>query len=196
MKNNKINSWLFIGMITIGSLATSTALAGNIEGKSIDENRLSTRKEYKDMKATLNRISDDQKRIDFHKAALKTNKQNGLVIESHMSKKELLKAKADLRRDKKFLKIDRKDLKNDQKVAIKAKRKAVCEDKKNLRSAKSELRKDLRQGNVSELDGDVEQIQIYTKVVESHQQESAKLEDDVDDFFALLDEEIDTTFNA
>jgi hypothetical protein len=196
MKNNIRKNWLLIGMITIGTLASANAFAGKGDKKTLEDSKFTSRKEYKDMKATLSRIDDDQARIAFHKEAYKLNKKNGLKIESHMSLKEVRKAKADLKRDKKFLRIDRRDLKKDQKVALNEKCKAIRSNKKELRAAKRELRKDLRKDNTADIQQDVKQIERLSNALEAEKKETAQLYQDVDVFFASLDDEIKDTLKA
>jgi hypothetical protein len=111
-----------------------------------------------------------------------------------MSKKELRKAKADLRHDKKYLKIDRKDLKSDQKVAIKEQKKDIRAVKKELRKAKWELQKDLWFGNSTEIELDADHVTFLSEKLEKEKNETLALENDVDEFFAYLDDEIDATF--
>lgn len=142
------------------------------------------------MKATMSRIERDRERIAFHKAEFKKNKEAGLVIESHMSKKELRKAQADLKRDKKYLRIDKCDLQADQSTAIhqaNSERKAV---KKELRLAKKELRKDVRQGNTADLKADAALVETLTLKKELKTRQAEALKDDVYAFFIYLDDEI------
>jgi len=179
-----------IGTMVAGLLATTPSFAANEEG-SIKGNRFLHRKEYRDMKASMSRIEKDRERIAFHKEAFKNNKEAGLVIESHMSKKEIRKAQADLKRDKKYLRIDRRDLQSDQCVAIKQAKLEEKAAKKELCAAKKELRKDNRQGNTADLKGDVALIETLELKKELKAQQSEALKDDVYAFFVYLDEEID-----
>lgn len=189
MEKMKLKNLFLIGMITTGLMAATPSFAGNTEG-SIEGNRFLHRKEYKDMKATMSRIEKDRERIAFHKAEFKKNKEADLVIESHMSKKELRKAKADLKRDKKYLRIDKRDLQSDQNEAIRQSNEDRREVKKELRSAKKELRKDTRQGNTADLKKDVAQIEYLTLKKELKTKQSEALKDDVYAFFIYLDDEI------
>jgi hypothetical protein len=189
MEKMKIRNLFAIGTIVMGMIATTPSFAGNTEG-SIDGNRYLNRKEYKDMKATMTRIERDQERIAFHKAEFKKNREAGLVIESHMSKKEIRKAQADLKRDKKYLRIDKCDLQADQATAVhqaNVERNAVA---KELRVAKKELRKDVRQGNTTELKADAALVETLTLKKELKTQQSEALKDDVYAFFIYLDDEI------
>lgn len=179
-----------IGMMITGLLATTPSFAAHEEG-SIKGNRFLNRKEYKEMKASMSRIERDQQRIAFYKAELKKNKEADLAVASHMSKKELLKAKADLKRDKKYLRIDKCDLQADQYTAIhqaNLERKAA---KKELCAAKKELRKDTRQGNVADLKEDVALVETLTLKKELKEKQAEALKDDVYAFFMYLDDEID-----
>src|SRR5690606_684611 len=142
------------------------------------------RKEYKDMKHTLSNIENDKIRIEFYKAELKANRKADLAIPTHMSKKELRKAKADLRRDKKYLKIDRKDLKSDQNVAICDAKKAERSTKQDLRQAKRELRRDLMFNRTEELTADVQAVQRLESKLEQQENQTAWIKEDADEFFA------------
>lgn len=197
MKNLKARNLLLIGLISTGLFGfESTSFAFGKKDKSptsIDGNRLENRKEYKDMKKTLANIENDQIRIEFYKAELKANKDANLAIQTHMSRKELRKAKADLQRDKKYLKIDRRDLKADQQVAICDAKKSERTTKKELRQAKSDLRRDLMFNRTDELTADVEAIQNLEAKLEKQENHTAWIKEDVDEFFAYLDEEIDET---
>lgn len=197
MKNLKARNLLLIGLISTGLFGfESTSFAFGKKDKapaSIDGNRLENRKEYKDMKSTLAHIENDQTRIEFYKAELKANRKADLAIETHMSKKELKKAKADLKRDKKYLKIDRRDLKSDQQVAICDAKKSERATKKDLRQAKRELRRDLLFNRSDELTADAEAIQNLESKLEKQENHTAWIKEDVDEFFAYLDEEIDET---
>lgn len=186
----KMNSLFLVGMITASILANDVALAGEGD-KKIENHRLSNRKEYKDMKRSMNNIEKDRERIVFHKAEFKKNKEAGLVIESHMSKKEIRKAKADLRRDKKYLRIDKRDLAADQWTAIKTQDQEKRQAKKELRVAKREVRKDLRKGDALEFKYDSARVQELYDKKELEKQQSVALKEDVYEFFVLLDEEIE-----
>lgn len=190
MEKMKLKNLFMIGTMVAGLLATTPSLAANDEG-SIKGNRFLHRKEYKDMKASMSRIENDRERIAFHKTAFKKNKEAGLVIESHMSKKEIRKAKADLRRDKKYLCIDKCDLQADQNVAIREANLEAKAAKKELRVAKKELRKDARQGNTAEVKADVALIETLELKKELKAKQAEALKDDVYAFFIYLDEEID-----
>ena len=179
-----------IGMIVTGLLATTPSFAANEEG-SIKGNRFLNRKEYRDMKASMSRIEKDRERIAFHKAEFKRNKEAGLKIESHMSKKELRKAKADLRRDKKYLRIDKCDLHADQSVAIREANLETKAAKKELCAAKKELRKDARQGNTADLKGDVALVETLELKKELKAKQAEALKDEVYAFYIYLDDEID-----
>ncbi|WP_300357096.1 hypothetical protein [Fluviicola sp.] len=190
MEKMKLKNLFMIGMMVAGLLATTPSFAANEKG-SIEGNRYLNRKEYKDMKATMSRIEKDRERIAFHKSEFKKNKEAGLKIESHMSKKELRKAKADLKRDKKYLRIDKCDLHADQSVAIheaNSERNAV---KKELRLAKKELRKDIRQENTADLKADVALVETLTLKEQQKKQQAEALKDEVYAFFIYLDDEID-----
>ncbi|WP_341907239.1 MULTISPECIES: hypothetical protein [Fluviicola] len=190
MEKMKLKNLFAIGTMVTGLLAATPSFAGNTEG-SIEGNRYQNRKEYKDMKASMSRIEKDRERIAFHKAEFKKNKEAGLVIESHMSKKELRKAQADLKRDKKYLRIDKCDLQADQATAVhqaNLERKAA---KKELRLAKKELRKDVRQENTADLKTDAALVETLTLKKELKSKQAEALKDDVYAFFIYLDEEID-----
>lgn len=182
MEKMKLKNLFLIGTIAAGLMAATPSFAGNTEG-SIEGNRFLHRREYKDMKATMSRIEKDRERIAFHKAEFKKNKEAKLVIESHMSKKEIRKAKADLKRDKKYLRIDKRDLQSDQNVAI---RQSNLERKE----AKKELRKDTRQGNTADLKKDAARVEYLTLKKELKTKQSEALKDDVYAFFIYLDDEI------
>ncbi len=190
MEKLKLKNLFVIGMMVAGLLATTPSFAANEEG-SIKGNRFLNRKEYRDMKASMSRIEKDQQRIAFYKAELKKNKEAGLAIESHMSKKELRKAKADLKRDKKYLRIDKCDLQADQATAIHQANLETKAVKKELREAKKELRKDNRQGNTADLRGDVALIETLELKKELKAKQAEALKDDVYAFYMYLDEEID-----
>jgi len=183
-------SLFLVGMISAGTIATQFAFAGDGD-KKIEEHRLANRKEYKDMKRSMSNIQKDRERIVFHKSELKKNKEAGLKIESHMSKKEIRKAKADLRRDKKYLRIDKRDLAADQWVAIKAQDREKCQAKKDLRVAKREVRRDLRKGDAVEFAYDSARVQELYAKRDLEKQQSVALKEDVYEFFVLLDDEID-----
>lgn len=185
----KLRNLFAIGTMVAGLLASTPSFAGNTEG-SIEGNRFLHRKEYKDMKATMSRIEKDRERIAFHKAEYKKNKEAGLVIESHMSKKELRKAKADLKRDKRYLRIDKCDLQADQAVAVRQSNSDRRETKKELRAAKKELRKDTRQGNTADLKADKARVEYLTLKKELKEKQSEALKDEVYAFFIYLDDEI------
>lgn len=185
---------MLVGMISFGVMNTGFSFDKK-DAKSLEGNRLKNRKEYRDMKNTMSRIEDDKARIALHKKELKENKEAELAIEAHMSKKELRKAKADLKRDKKYLKTDRKDLKADQRVAIKEAKKVEKECAKDLRLAKRELRKDIRQENTAEIESSAQRVEYLLSVKDELNNETASLEQDVDDFFAYLDDEIETTIS-
>lgn len=191
MEKRKMRNLLLVGMIALGTVGASSVFAGDKESPSIEGNRLANRKEYKDIKNTLSRIEDDQARIAYHKEQLKINKENDQAIQAHMSKKEIRKAKADLRRDKKYLRIDKHDLKSDQALAIDDQKKEERELKKDLRHAKRELRKDTRQENVADLEADIENVALIIWKLEQEDKETAALEEDVDEFFAYLETEIE-----
>lgn len=185
----KLRNLFAIGTMVAGLLASTPSFAGNTEG-SIEGNRFLHRKEYKDMKATMSRIEKDRDRIAFHKAEYKKNKEAGLVIESHMSKKEIRKAKADLKRDKKYLRIDKCDLQSDQAVAVRQSNSDRRAAKKELQVAEKELRKDTRQGNTADLKADQALVQKLTLKKELKEKQSEALKDDVYAFFIYLDDEI------
>lgn len=190
MEKLKFKNLFVIGMMIAGLLATTPSFAANEEG-SIKGNRFLNRKEYRDMKVSMSRIEKDRERIAFHKAEFKKNKEADLVIESHMSKKEIRKAKADLKRDKKYLRIDKQDLQADQSTAIhqaNLERKAA---KKELCAAKKELRKDVRQGNTTDLKGDVALIETLELKKELKAKQAEALKDEVYAFYIYLDDEID-----
>ena|SRR6218665_1184610 len=189
MKANLRNLFL-VGMISASTIATQLAFAGDGD-KKIEEHRLANRKEYKDMKRSMSNITKDRERIVFHKAEFKKNKEAGLVIESHMSKKEIRKAKADLRRDKKYLRIDKRDLAADQWTAIKAQDQEKRAAKKELRVAKREVRKDLRKGDALEFQYDSAKLQALYQKRDLEKEQSVALKEDVYEFFVLLDEEIE-----
>lgn len=189
MEKMKLKNLFAIGMVVTGLLAATPSFAGNTEG-SIEGNRYLNRKEYKDMKASMSRIEKDQERIAFHKAEFKKNKEAGLVIDSHRSKKEIRKAQADLKRDKKYLRIDKCDLQADQSTAVhqaNLERKAA---EKELRTAKKELRKDVRQGNTADLKLDAALVETLTLKKELKAKQAEALKDDVYAFFIYLDDEI------
>lgn len=189
MEKIRIRNLLMIGTIVAGLMAVTPSFAGNTEG-SIEGNRFLNRKEYKDMKATMWRIEKDRERIAFHKEAFKKNREAGLEIKSHTSKKELCKAKADLKRDKKYLRIDKRDLQADQYTAIResnAERKQV---KKELCQAKRELRKDTRQGNTADLKADRARVEKLELKKELKDKQTEVLKDEVYAFFIYLDDEI------
>lgn len=190
MEKLRLKNLFAIGTIVTGLLATTPSFAGNEEG-SIKGNRFLNRKEYRDMKASMSRIENDRDRIAFHKTAFKNNKEAGLKIESHMSKKEIRKAKADLRRDKKYLRIDKCDLHADQSVAIREANLETKAAKKELCAAKKELRKDKRQGNTADLKGDVALVEKLTLKKELKEKQAEALKDEVYAFFIYLDDEID-----
>lgn len=185
---------MLVGMISFGVMNTGFSFDKK-DAKSLEGNRLKNRKEYRDMKNTMSRIEDDKARIALHKKELKENKEAELAIEAHMSKKELRKAKADLKRDKKYLKTDRKDLKADQRVAIKEAKAVEKECAKDLRLAKRELRKDIRQENTAEIESSAQRVEYLLSVKDELNNETVSLEQDVDDFFAYLDDEIETTIS-
>lgn len=185
-----LNSLFLVGMISASTIATQFAFAGDGE-KKIEDHRLANRKEYKDMKRSMSNIQKDRERIVFNKAELKKKKEAGLIIESHMCKKEIRKAKADLRRDKKYLRIDHRDLAADQWTAIKTQDQEKRQAKKELRVAKREVRKDLRKGNAAEFKADSLRLQALYDKKDQEKQESIALKEDVYEFFVLLDEEID-----
>jgi hypothetical protein len=189
----KVNSLFLVGMITASILAAPVAIAAGDEGdtKTIENHRLSNRKEYKDMKRSMHNIELDRERIVFHKAELKKNREADKVIESHMSKKEIQKAKADLRRDKKYLRIDRRDLAKDQWVAIRTQDQEKKVAKKEVRKAKCEVRKDLRKGDTAEFKADSAKLQALYEKRDAEKQQSVALKEDVYEFFVLLDEEIE-----
>lgn len=196
MKNLKARNLLLVGLISTGLFGfESTSFAFGKKDKepvSIDGNRLENRKEYKDIKNTLSHIENDKIRIDFYKSELKANRKADFVIPTHMSKKELRKAKADLRRDKKYLRIDRHDLISDQHVAVCDAKKQEREAKKDLRQAKYELRKDLFLGHTDELKSDAEAVQTLEAKVLKQENKTAWIKEDADEFFAYLNHEIDT----
>jgi len=186
---------VLIGMIMANTISV-TAYAGEKEkesAKTIEQNRLANRKEYKDMKKTMTRIQQDKERILFHKEALKKNRDAKLKIESHMSKKELKKAKADLRRDKKYLCIDKKDLESDQWVAIQQANHEKRWAKKELRQAKRDVRKDLRKEDAAAFKADSLRVAALYDIREREKLENVALKEEVFEFFALLDEEIAQT---
>ncbi len=189
----KVNSLFLVGMITASILAAPVAIAAGDEGdtKTIENHRLSNRKEYKDMKRSMHNIELDRERIVFHKAELKKNRDADKTIESHMSKKELQKAKADLRRDKKYLRIDRRDLAKDQWVAIRTQDQEKKVAKKEVRKAKCEVRKDLRKGDTAEFKADSAKLQALYEKRDAEKEQSVALKEDVYEFFVLLDEEIE-----
>lgn len=189
--NTKINSLFLVGTITASILSTQFAFAGGEEKAAIESNRLANRKEYKDMKRSLNNIQKDKERIVYYKAEWKENRKADKEIETHMSKKEYRKAKADLRRDKKYLRIDKRDLAADQWTAIKAQdheKKAV---KKELRHAKCKVRKDLRKEDAAAFKTDSARVETLYAQLQTEKNQSVALKEDVYEFFTLLDEEID-----
>lgn len=189
MEKMKIKNLFAIGMMVTGLLVATPSFAGNTEG-SIEGNRFLNRKEYKDMKASMSRIEKDRERIAFHKAAFKKNKEAGLVIESHKSKKEIRKAKADLKRDKKYLRIDKCDLQADQSAAVRQANLERKATKKELRLAKKELHKDIRQGNTADLKEDAALVETLTLKAELKGKQAEVLKNEVYAFFIYLDEEI------
>lgn len=192
MKRQKIMSIALTALMTTGLMGVQATFAGEGEPK-LKGNHLQNRVEYKDMKATMSRIDQDQARIEKYKAELKANREADDRIAIHMSKKNLKKAKADLKGDKKHLRIDRRDLKKDQQVAIISAHIQAYETWQELKEAKRKLRKDLRQDNASELAADIQRIETLTKQLEKEDQKTIALEQDVEEFFAYLDEEIDET---
>jgi hypothetical protein len=189
MEKMKLKNLFAIGMMAAGLLVATPSFAGNTEG-SMEGNRYLNRKEYKDMKASMSRIEKDRERIAFHKAAFKKNKEAGLVIETHMSQKEIRKAKADLKRDKKYLRIDKRDLQADQCTAVRQSNAERREANKELRLAKKELRKDIRQENTAELKEDAVLVETLTLKKELKAKQSEALKDEVYAFFIYLDDEI------
>lgn len=190
MEKMNLKNLFVIGMMVTGLLATTPSFAAHEEG-SIKGNRFLNRKEYKEMKASLSRIEKDQQRIAFYKAELKKNKEADLAVAAHMSKKELRKAKADLKRDKKYLRIDKCDLQADQYTAIHQANVETKAVKKELREAKRELRKDVRQGNTTDLKGDVALIENLELKKELKAKQAEALKDDTYAFSMYLEEEID-----
>jgi len=188
--NTKINSLFLVGMITTSILATQFTFAAGEEG-TIEANRLANRKEYKDMKRSMHNIQLDKERIVNYKAELKADRKADKVIETHTNKKELRKAKADLRRDKKYLRIDERDLAADQWTAIAVQRHEKKAVTKQLRHAKCQLKKDLRKGNASAFKKDAATVQALYDKREVEKQQTVALKEDVYEFFALLDQEIE-----
>ena len=194
-KARKTKELLLGALLMTGIACSPAAFAGEKEKPSLEGNQLKNRTEYKSMLKTMERIEKDQARIEFYKAELKANKEAGKVIPAHMSKKELKKAKADLKRDKKHLKIDKRDLKKDQRYAIfKAENRAFYA-KCDLRAAKRKLRRDLRKGNIDQLDADLAEVKRLEKEVNKKEEIASNLEEDVDEFFAYLEDEIDETLS-
>ena len=189
--NTKINSLFLVGTITASILSTQFAFAGGEEKAAIENNRLANRKEYKDMKRSLNNIQKDKERIVYYKAELKENRKADKVIETHMSKKEIRKAKADLRRDKKYLRIDKRDLAADQWTAIKAQEQEKKAVKKELRHAKCSVRKDLRKEDAAAFKKDSARVETLYAQLQTEKNQSVALKEDVYEFFTLLDEEIE-----
>lgn len=171
----------------------STAFAGDDNTPNIDDNRLKNRVEYKDMQVALDAIDESQARIEFYKQEKKANRKADKTIALHMSKKELRKARVDLAKEKAYLRIDKRDLKKDQKVAMKEERKEVRAAKKDLRQAKRKKRKSDRQDDYSTFIQSSNKVDDLESKVEMEKQQSEALEEDVDEFFDYLDDEIDET---
>ena len=186
MKRQKAKTVLLGTLLLAGIACSPAAFAGEEEKPSIENNQLKNRVEYKSMQKTMDRIEKDQARIEFYKAEYKANKEAGETIKAHMSKKEWRKAKADLKRDKKYLKIDKRDLKKDQRVAIYEAEHKEFYAKVELWRAKRELRRDLRKGNISELDKDVAEVKRLEKQVEKREAIATNLEEDTDEFFRVF----------
>lgn len=182
-------------MITTGMIGGTTAFAGEDEKLSIEDNQLKDRVEYKDMQATMERIEDDQERIEFYEKELHNNREANKTIAAHMSKKELKKAKADLKRDKKYLRVDKRDLRKDQRVAKWEAYKAEFHAKRDLRQAKRAMRKAERKGEVAEKTACMKKVSTLEKEAALKEQKRENLVEDVDEFFEYLDQEIDETLS-
>lgn len=190
----KKKSLLLIALISTGVIGFETSAIAKEKEKtptSLEGNRLKNRKEYKDMKNLLVKITQDKESIAFHKAELKENRKTGKKIPAHISKKELRKAKADLKRDKKHLRINKQDLRSDQIVAYYEAKKSEFSTKKELRQAKRELKKDIRQNNTAEIDGDLKRIEALKAQAAKEGEFAEVVKDDAFEFFAYLDDEID-----
>jgi hypothetical protein len=194
MKNLKMKSWLMIGMMSIGTVVTSSMFAGDGDVITLEDNQLVNRREFKAAKLALSQIEIDKMRVDYHKEQYKLNRRADLEIAKHISVKEYRIAKADLRHDKKVVRINKQDLKWDQRVAIKTQKKEEKSAKKELRKAKWELQKDLWFGNSTEITLDSEHVDFLSNKLEKERAETEKLESDIDEIFAYLDEEIDEKF--
>lgn len=183
-----------LAAVLMTGLFGSTVFAG--EGKekpSIENNRLKNRVEYKDMQQAMDVIDTKQAAIASLKAEKKANRAADETIALHMTKKELRKARVDLFRAKAYLRIDKRDLKDDQKVAIDEKKQEIREAKKELRLAKREMRKNKRKDNFPQYAQNSQQVADLEVKVENKKQAAEAYEQDVDTFFAYLDEEIDET---
>ncbi len=192
---NQMKNMALAAVLTTG-LFGSTVFAGEGNEKpSIENNRLKNRVEYQDMQQAMNVIDAKQASIEALKAEKKIHRDEDNTIALHMTKKELRKARVDLLRARAYLRIDKHDLKQDQKVAIAEQKQEIKEAKKELRKAKREMRKSKRKKNLDQYAKNTDQVAHLEQVVESKTQSAEAYEEDVDEFFAYLDVEIDETLD-
>lgn len=189
MKKINWKNLFLVGMITAGLTGTVQTFASDNDG-SISGNRFLTRKEYKDMKVSMSKITKDKTRIASLKEQLKADKKGSDAVQTHMTRKALRKAKADLKHDKKYLRIDKRDLMADQWTAIQSANQEKRQAKKELRQAKRQLKKDIRNNDAVAIAKDSKRVEQLCAKKDQEVAASEALKDDVYEFFVYLDDEI------
>ncbi|HWY38303.1 MAG TPA: hypothetical protein VNY73_07070 [Bacteroidia bacterium] len=113
--------------------ATAAAKGGTIR---FSKDNVAVKEDVVSVNAKRNVVKAIEKRI-------KADKKAGLKEAVILDKKELTKAKADLEKSRSYLTADKKDFKRDYVLAINNCKKAVKEDKAELRKSKKKLQLDM-----------------------------------------------------
>lgn len=153
------------GVATLGSgMAFAASPGGN--GKNIP-----AKASYEKDKANLGKhaanANYNRERIKALEAQLKADKKAGneeAVINDRLT---LRKAKADLKHEKAYVCADKKALKSRHAMAIKADKKAIREDRAEIRKTKHDLRRDIRQDNETAMMADAACLIKYRKTAAS-----------------------------
>lgn len=131
-------------------------------------------KEHTDIANSLDRTDYNRAQLEALKVELKADKKADRKMEVIMDKKEIAKTKADIQRDKAHIKADKQDIKRDYRLAIKEHRALVADNCKALKTAKKELRRDVRNENTVWINHDAEQV---TEWIRRHEDSKAALAD-------------------
>jgi hypothetical protein len=150
------------GVATLGSGISFAASSPGETGKNIP-----AKSSYEKDKANLGKhaanANYNRARIKALEAQLKADKKAGkeeAVINDRLT---LRKAKADLKNEKAYVCADKKALKSRHSVAIKSEKKAIREDRAEIRKTKRDLRRDIRRDNETAMTADAACLIKYRK---------------------------------